>query len=137
MFVNMKISTKQYAQVLYDLTRKKSEAEVNIVVEKFVKELAKNNNVKLASKIVDKFQEIYNRENGIIEASVTSAEKLDKIQMERIEKYLLDKYKAEKVMLSNEIRKEIKGGIILRVGDEIIDGSVTNLLRSLKIKLLA
>ncbi|EKE22238.1 MAG: hypothetical protein ACD_7C00017G0003 [uncultured bacterium] len=133
----MKISTKQYAQVLYDLTRKKSEAEVNIVVEKFVKELAKNNNVKLASKIVDKFQEIYNRENGIIEASVTSAEKLDKIQMERIEKYLLDKYKAEKVMLSNEIRKEIKGGIILRVGDEIIDGSVTNLLRSLKIKLLA
>ncbi|KKP68099.1 MAG: hypothetical protein UR66_C0008G0007 [Candidatus Moranbacteria bacterium GW2011_GWE1_35_17] len=128
----MKISTKQYAQALYELTLEKSESEVNIVVEKFVKELAKNNNVKLASKIIDKFQEIYNRENGIIEASVTSAEKLEKSQMEKIEKYLLDKYKAEKVILSNEIRKEIKGGIILRVGEDILDESIIKKVNNLK-----
>lgn len=133
----MKISIKQYAQVLYELTLKKSESEVNIVVEKFVKELAKNNNIKLASKIVDKFQEIYNKNNGIIVAQVTSASSLDKGYLEKIEKYLIGKYKADKVILNNEVKSEIKGGVILRVEDEIIDASITNQLRNLKVSLEA
>ncbi|HBI17590.1 MAG TPA: ATP synthase F1 subunit delta [Candidatus Moranbacteria bacterium] len=132
----MKISTKQYAEVLYDLTLGKSEAEVNIVVEKFIKELVNGNQIKSASKIIEKFEKIYNKNNGIIEASVTSAEKLDKSQMEKIEKYLLDKYKAKQVVLNNEVKPEIKGGIILRVEDEILDGSILNQLRSLKSKLI-
>jgi len=132
----MKISTKQYAQVLYDLTLGKSEAEVNIVVEKFIKELGRGNQIKSASKIIEKFEKIYNKNNGIIEASVTSAEKLDKSQMEKIEKYLLDKYKAKQVILNNDVKSEIKGGIILRVEDEILDGSILNQLRSLNSKLI-
>ncbi len=128
----MKISAKQYAQALYELTLEKSETEVNVVVEKFVKELVKNNNVKLASKIIDKFQEIYNRENEIVVASVTSAEKLDKIQMERIEKYLLGKYKARQVVLNNDVKLEIKGGIILRVGEDILDESIVKKVNNLK-----
>lgn len=132
----MKISIKQYTQALYDLTLDKSEADVKIVVEKFVKELVKSNQIKSAPKIIERFEKIYNKNNEIIEASVTSATELDKPQMEKIEKYLADKYKARKVILSNEVRPEIKGGIILRVEDEIVDGSVVNRLRGLKIKLV-
>ena len=56
----------------------------------------------------------------------------DIITSEKIEKYLLDKYKAEKVILSNEIRKEIKGGIILRVGEDILDESIIKKVNNLK-----
>lgn len=131
----MKVSIKQYAQALYELTLGKSEGEVNVAIEKFVKELIKNNQIKSASKIIEKFEEIYNQKNGIVVASVTSANKLESGYMDRIEKYLLDKYKAKEVVLNNEVSPEIKGGIILRVGDEIIDGSVSNQLRSLRARL--
>jgi len=133
----MKISVKQYAQALYELTLKKSESEVNIVVEKFVEELAKNNNIKLASKIVDKFQEIYNKNNGIIVAQVTSASSLDKDYLDKIEKYLIDRYDAKQIVLTNKTDVTIKGGIILRVGDELIDASIINQLNNLKESLTA
>lgn len=131
----MKISITQYAQVLYELTLDKSEVEVNIVIERFVKELIKNNQIKSAPKIIEKFEEIYNQKNKIVVASVTSASKLESDYLERIEKYLMDRYEAKEVVLDNKVSPEIKGGIILRIGDEIIDGSVSNRLRSLKTKL--
>jgi len=131
----MKISIKQYAQVLYELTLDKSEVEVNVVIERFVKELIKNNQIKSAPKIIEKFEEIYNQKNKIVVASVTSANKLESDYLERIEKYLMDRYEAKEVVLDNKVSPEIKGGIILRIGDEIIDGSVSNRLRSLKTKL--
>ncbi|MDX9913419.1 MAG: ATP synthase F1 subunit delta [Candidatus Moranbacteria bacterium] len=131
----MKVSIKQYAQVLYELTLDKSEVEVNVVIEKFVNELIRNNQIKSASKIIEKFEEIYNQKNKIVVASVTSVSKLEGDYLERIKKYLMDRYEAKEVVLNNKVSPEIKGGIILRVGDEIIDGSVSNRLRSLKTKL--
>lgn len=129
----MKISIKQYAQALYELTLGKSEQEIDIVVEKFVKELAKNNNIKLSAKIIEKFQDIYNKNNGIIVAQVTSASSLDKEYLEKIEKYLINKYAAKQVILTNKIEASIKGGIILRAGEDILDESVTKKVNSLKI----
>ncbi|MFZ2154223.1 MAG: ATP synthase F1 subunit delta [Candidatus Moraniibacteriota bacterium] len=129
----MKISIKQYAQALYELTLGKSEQEIDIVVEKFVKELAKNNNIKLSAKIIEKFQDIYNKNNGIIVAQVTSASSLDKEYLEKIEKYLINKYAAKQVILTNKIEASIKGGIILRAGEDILDESVTKKVNNLKI----
>lgn len=131
----MKISIKQYAQVLYELTLNKSEAEVDVVIERFAKELIKNNQIKVAPKIIEKFEEIYNQKNKIVVASITSSSKLESEYLKRIEKYLMDRYEVKEVVLDDEVSPEIKGGIILRIGDEIIDGSVSNRLRSLKAKL--
>lgn len=131
----MKISIKQYAQALYEMTLNKSEVESGAIVENFVKELAKNNQLKLMPKIVEKFEQIYNENNGIVVAKVTSASSLDKNHLDRIEKYLADKYRAKKVILNNEIKPEIKGGVVLRVGDDLIDASITNQLRNLKASL--
>lgn len=133
----MKISIKQYAQALYELTLGKSESEVNIVVEQFAKELAKNNNIKLSAKIIEKFQEIYNKNNGIIVAQVTSVKSLDNDYLDKIEKYLINKYAAKQVILTNKLDASIKGGIILRVEDEIIDASTINQLKNLKVSLNA
>lgn len=128
----MKISTKQYAEVLYDLTLNKSQEDVSVVVEKFTKELIKNNQVKLVPKIIERFEKIYNEKNGIILAELTTATRLGPDEIENIRKYLLKKYSAKEIVLNNKIDKNIKGGVIIKVGDDLIDVSVAGKLRALR-----
>jgi len=132
----MRISAKQYAQVLYELTRGKSESEVGVAIERFVCELGKNKQLGLAQKIIEKFENIYNQENGILEAKVESAFKLEENEIEKVKKYLSDKYGVKEVILNNEINSEVKGGVIIKTKDEILDLSVAGNLNRLKRELI-
>lgn len=125
----MKISIKQYAQALYELTLGKSEGEVKVVADKFIEGLAKNNDLKLAKKIIEKFEKIYNEENGIILVEVVTAGKIDSNDAEKIKKYLLKKYSAKEIILNNKIDKSVKGGAVIRVGDDLMDASIEGKLR--------
>ncbi len=128
----MKIVAKQYAQTLYELIENKPEKEVPGVIFNFVKQIAKNNNLKIAEKIIEKFNEIYNRENGIIEAEVTSREELRSKVRTKVRTYVSNKCKAKKVILINKVDGSIKGGIVVRVGDEVLDASVAGKLNDLR-----
>lgn len=132
----MKISAKQYAQALYELTLGKSESEIDLVVKKFTQELVKNNQIKTVSKIIENFNNIYNRENGIIEAEIQSREELTQDSLNKVEQYLINKYQVKKVFLNKKINPEIKGGIIIKAGDEIMDLSVAGNLNRLKRELI-
>jgi len=128
----MKISVNQYAKVLYELTENKKQSEVDSVLTNFLKVLKKNNQMKLANKIVEKFSEIYDAKNGIVAATVTSANKLDEKSVKEVENFIAKKYEAKKVVLSQKVKKEIKGGIILQIGDEMVDASVIRKVNDLK-----
>lgn len=128
----MKANNLQYANALYEAAKGKSQSEVNEIVANFVKILAKNNQIKSIENIIKKFKEVWNRKEGIIEAEVTSREKLNNESKAEIEKFIEKKYKAEKVEMIEKINKNIKGGIILRIGDEVMDGSISGQLKRLK-----
>ncbi|HAT73983.1 MAG: ATP synthase subunit delta [Candidatus Moranbacteria bacterium GW2011_GWF2_36_839] len=128
----MKITATQYAKSLYEVTREKSQSEIGVVTENFVKVLAKNRQAKLAVKIIKKFEELYNKENGIAEVEAISSRKLEADQIGQIEKFIKEKYSAREVLINNKIDENIKGGIILKIGDEIMDASVERQLRELK-----
>lgn len=128
----MRITTNQYAKSLYELTADKSQADIDGVVANFLKVLQKNRRMKLASKIIEKFAEIWNKKNGIIEAEITSRELLSGEVRTKVRTYLRTKYQAKEVVISNRIDSNIKGGIVIKVGDEILDGSVARQLRELK-----
>lgn len=128
----MKITATQYAKALYASVDKKSAGEVDGFVINFFKVLKKNNQLKLAGKIVEKFSAIYDAKNGIVEATVTSVALLDEKTLQEVEKFVAKKYDAKKVILKNIIRKDIKGGIILQVGDEMLDASVVKKINDLK-----
>ena len=120
----MKITAAQYAKSLYEVTREKTQAEIDGFVANFLKVLKKNNQLKLAGKIMEKFSAIHDAKNGIISATVTSARELDEKNLKEVEEFVAKKYEAKKVILKNIVRKDIKGGIILQVGDEMLDASV-------------
>lgn len=128
----MKITAIQYAKTLYELTEGKSQKEIDVIVANFIKLLNQKRQLKLAPKVVAKFSEIYNQENGIVEAEVISREKLDKDVLTRVSTYVRTKYKAKEVVLYNKIDSNIKGGIVIKVGDEIMDGSVQSQLNNLR-----
>ena len=131
----MKISVKQYAEGLYEAAKNKSPKEIDGVISNFVKVLAKNNQLRLKGKIIEKFQEIYNRENNIVEAEITSREELGEDVRKHLRIYVSTRYKAEKVVLIEKVDELITGGIIIKVGDEVMDGSVVRQLNELKKKL--
>jgi len=128
----MKITPSQYAKSLYELSAGKTNREIDGIVSNFFNVLVKNGQVKLVSKIIQKFNEIWNENEGIVEAEVITRNKIQDTITKQIEKFVKDKYKAEKVVINNKIDAKIKGGIIIKVKDEILDGSISGQLNNLK-----
>jgi len=128
----MKITANQYAELFYELTVNKAQAEISAIVSNFLEVLAKNRQMKLADKIIEKFSEIYNKKNGIVEAEITSCEVLSNELRNKVSNYVSTKYQAKEVILNNKIDLKIKGGIVIKVGDDIMDASIERSLVELK-----
>lgn len=129
---HMKITANQYAELFYELTVNKAQAEISAIVSNFLEVLAKNRQMKLADKIIEKFSEIYNKKNGIVEAEITSCEVLSNELRNKVSNYVSTKYQAKEVILNNKIDLKIKGGIVIKVGDDIMDASIERSLVELK-----
>lgn len=128
----MKATAAQYAKTLYELTKDKNHKEIDEVVSGFLEMLRKNGEMRKIGEIEGKFGEVYNSENGIIEADVTTREKISESLETKIKHFLKEKHKAEKVEINVKVDEGVKGGIIIRVGDEIVDGSLDRKLVELK-----
>jgi len=128
----MKLSSSQYAQALYQLTKNKPENEVNVVIEKFVNNLRQNGLTGKVNEIIKKFIEIYNKENGILQAKIITVRELNEEMIEKIKDNLRRKYQAEKIELETMVDEKLKGGIKIIVGEDILDGSIAGRLAKLK-----
>ncbi|MFA6048046.1 MAG: ATP synthase F1 subunit delta [Parcubacteria group bacterium] len=128
----MKATPTQYAKTLYELTVDKKHQEIDEIISNFLKEIYKNGQMRMLDSIIKKFQEIHNAENGIVEAEVTTREKISESLESKIKSFIKEKYKAEKVVIHNKVDRNIKGGIIIRIGDEVMDGSIKRQLEELE-----
>ncbi|EKE19694.1 MAG: hypothetical protein ACD_8C00124G0043 [uncultured bacterium] len=128
----MKISNTDYAKTLHEMTKGKSQSEIDGVVLEFAKFLIKKKQANNVSKISEKFSKIWNDENRSVDCVVLSAQKLEGAVVEKIKNYVKLKYEAETVNIENQIEKKIKGGIVIKVGDEMIDMSIEGMLSQLK-----
>ena len=137
LLVNMKISLKKYAQALYEATKDKSEAEVKTYVKNFVKILAENKDLKRGELIGKYFQKTWNREHGITVVDVTTAQEASKETVELLNDHIIKLFKADKVMMRQKVDKNILGGVIIRNGDTVYDGSLKSEIDSLKKVMIA
>ena len=128
----MKLKEAQYAKTLYEVTKDKDQKEIDIVVSGFFKLLVKNGQFNLAKKIIAKFESFWNEKKGIIEVEVITRAEMGKENLVRVEEYIKGKYEAKEVLINNKVDEKINGGIIIKVEDEILDGSVANQLKMLK-----
>ena len=84
--------------------------------------------------VVQEFETLLDASRGRVRAQVTSAVPLSDEQQARLRGLLADMFGVE-VVLDVREDQEIMGGLIARVGDRVIDGSVRTRLESLKQRL--
>jgi F-type H+-transporting ATPase subunit delta len=98
--------------------------------DNFIRLLAHNGRLPLLPEIRAQFEALRAEAEGRIDASVVSANKLDKAQQERIAKALGKRLDRE-VRLECTVDESLLGGAVIRAGDMVIDGSLRGRLRRL------
>lgn len=78
---------------------------------------------------------VLNYKNQAI-AQVTTATKLDDAQMNLI-KQALERRTGKTILVETKVQPEILGGVITRIGDQVIDGSIRYRLSALRQQLLS
>lgn len=96
---------------------------LNILIEK--------NRIKDIKDIFYSFKSLTHDEKNMLEASAITAIAMSDVEKKRLKENLEKKYN-KKVLLKNEIDQSIIGGIIVYIGNQVIDGSVRKSLSNLK-----
>ena len=128
----MKITAKQLALSLYESLDGKPTSQVKAVIKRFMELLAKKNQLAKAEKIIAEFLKIWNIRHGIVEAKVVSAKALDKETVKLLKKHIASISEAKEVIISQEVDKKLLGGVVIRYGDKVLDGSLRGSLQDLK-----
>lgn len=127
-----KISTKNIALSIYEITKDKSGQDLEDVLIKIVKFLDKKRLFSKASDILKKLEELINKEEGIVGVRITYKQKPDKSISEKLEELLKKKYSANKLEIIENENKKILGGIKIEVEDEVIDLTLKNKMNQLQ-----
>ena len=78
-----------------------------------------------------RFDELWKRENREIEVTVTSAVALDPAIVERIGEEI-ERQTDHRVELASRVEADILGGIVLQVGNMVLDASIRARLEKLR-----
>jgi len=97
------------------------------LVMNLVYQLITENALTMLPDIAEEYNSLYNDINGTVHAQVIIAVSLDEEEEAKIRRRL-GKITGKKVILETEIDPSIIGGIIIRIGDKLIDGSLRNKL---------
>ncbi len=119
----MKITPKQYAQALYEITQTASSHDANIAIENFVQYLGKRGVLSRANQIISEFIKYYNFQEGIIGVEASSAREFSSDEKKDIVSSF-EKITGKKIELHQKIDKEVLGGVIFKIQDTIIDASL-------------
>lgn len=132
----MKITAKKYAQALFESIQGKSKDESVKMISRFVNILIENKDLNKAEKVINCFGKIWNEENGIVAVDVATAEKIEEKLEHSLNVYIAEMFDAKNVEIKKRVDKNIIGGIVIRQGDTIYDGSLKSRLYSLKERLI-
>ena len=111
--------------------------DADVVINDFFRLLGRNRRLDLARGIAIAYLDIYREANNIYLVKVTSADKLTPEDEKRL-KSLIEKHLDGGTMeYSADIDPELIGGFVVRINNELLDASLSNELKQLRIKLLS
>ena len=97
----------------------------------FLELLGEKHRMPVIFRIRETFDELWAKENKRLDVTVTSAIELDKSVIDRIEAEL-EKQTDQDVDLHAEVDPDILGGLVLRVGNMVLDASLRSKLEKLR-----
>ncbi|MBC8104988.1 MAG: ATP synthase F1 subunit delta [Anaerolineae bacterium] len=120
----------------WTVLRKVLQAQVSPLLLQFMGVLNEKNRLGLLTQIADAFDAILDEKLGKVEVDLIVAHKLSPDELRDATQRITQALKREAVV-HPYVDESIIGGMILRVGDKLIDASVKNQLHAIKEKLLA
>ena len=111
------------------LRRAVSGAEPELV--NFLELLIEKHRMPEAFRIRREFEELWKKERRRIDVTVTSAAELDPAVVERIGGEI-ERQTGQKVELASRVDEGILGGIVLQVGNKVLDASIRSRLEKLR-----
>ncbi len=106
-------------------------SQINNVSKSLFKLLSENKRFELVLNIAEEYSKLFDENNGVETAIVTTAIPMDSA----LESRVLDKISSlsdKKITIVNKVDPSIIGGFILRIGDKQFNASVSNRLQVLK-----
>jgi F-type H+-transporting ATPase subunit delta len=97
----------------------------------FLKLLIENHRMPVIFRVRRGYDRLWEEENKLLPVRVTSAVELDSKTVSQIGDKIAEQT-GRKVDLSSEVDPDILGGIVVRVGNSILDASIRNRLESLR-----
>ncbi|HHT9153328.1 MAG TPA: ATP synthase F1 subunit delta, partial [Candidatus Hypogeohydataceae bacterium YC40] len=85
--------------------------------------------------ILDGYKPVADLVGGIVRANVQTVIPLTRQRLERL-RTILERLSGKKVELSTEINPAILGGVVIRMGNKVIDGSISSRLETLRRRLM-
>ncbi|KAB2579220.1 ATP synthase subunit 5 [Lasiodiplodia theobromae] len=114
-------------QIVAELTKIVGTADKEGVVKNFLETLAENNRLGVLQPVTEKFAQLMSAYRGEIELNVTSAQPLDNKVLNRLEAAVSKSPYAQgkKLKVVPKVNPDIRGGLIVEIGDRTIDLSVS------------
>ncbi len=107
---------------------------VSDILIDFLKVLIDKYRIDYLMEIYDGFKMFVERDRGILNAEVTSAVQLDDSELDILNKKLCE-ITGKKVIIENIVDPKILGGLIMKVEDKVVDGSLVRRLENLRSEL--
>lgn len=126
LFASPKLRSEERGEAFLKLC----EGNIDDKAANFVRVLAENDRLPLLPAIAELYKELSDEAQNIVEATVSSAFELSADQQAAIQD-ALGKKLGKTVKVTAEIDESLLGGIVIRAGDMVIDGSIQNRIAQL------
>ncbi len=127
----MQSTPRAYAKALYEATEDVSKQEAGVIVDRFLTELKAANALSQSAAIITEFERLSDEVEGVIRATITSAQPLSKKVLAEAADFVLKRTKGNSVVWNEVIDDTILGGAVISYGDFIIDMSLASRISGL------
>lgn len=121
-----KLTPRQYATILYSLTEGKKGGHLETAITVFADFLKKRHVFSLFPYIQEAFRAYTKEKSGILPGTFTTARPLSARESHEIQSRM-----GKHAELTAEVDPRLIGGIRLRIGDRIVDGSIQSAITQL------
>ena len=126
------ISNNEIARAIYMVSKDKSSTEQSLLFPKIIQFLARRHLLSKTSDILLKLGKIINSEEGRTIVIVKSAFKLGEKTEKELVQTLKKRYSSKEIVLDEKLDKNLLGGMLLEINDEVIDLSLKNKIGKLQ-----
>ena len=127
-----KISTKQFAELLLEITQEKSQKDLPKILDSYMKLLQKNKALSRINLIIKKFTELHNKTTNTVDVKIYSKEKISEENEQAISNKFKKLFNTDNILINNILDKTISGGVKITTKDIVIDLTLDNKVNQLK-----